>query len=158
MCLGNHYIPGFGYVCSDCNRVVGMSKKNLEVVQTNIQDRFQEHKKRLQELRARDDPVLLASPIFASPIWCKRFNVKPCHIPLTPIDPTIIEIYSKRPKVVRVQKKRRRPASTCFPKVKKRKFVQKGVLKDSTALNSTVTSVCKSLDIWSCSELFIYSI
>ncbi|XP_057309521.1 G2/M phase-specific E3 ubiquitin-protein ligase-like isoform X2 [Hydractinia symbiolongicarpus] len=78
-CLGNQYIPGFGYICSDCNKVIRLAKSNL-IVQATFQERWIEHKRLLQELRARDDPVLLASPVFGAQIWMKRFKVKPCRV------------------------------------------------------------------------------
>lgn len=79
-CLGTHYLPGFGYVCVDCNSVAKVSRSSAAILQPNIQDRWREHKRRLLELTSRDDPVLLASAVFGKKIWCKKFNVTPCIV------------------------------------------------------------------------------
>ena len=79
-CLGNHYIPGVGYVCNDCNQVVKISKKAVDIKQINTESRLREHKRMLQELKSRDDPVLLSSSVHAIPILRRKFNVKPCKV------------------------------------------------------------------------------
>jgi len=85
-CLHNHYIPGIGYVCLDCNKIVKIAKTSIDIVQHGLDNRLQEHKKRLLELRSRDDPVLLASSTFGIPILLKRFNIKPCKVNVKALD------------------------------------------------------------------------
>ena len=87
-CLGRGYIPGIGYVCVDCNRVAKYTEnKSIDnVYQPNMRKRLEEHKRRLQELTARDDPVLLASSVFGPKIWCKRFGIKECQVNVVNLD------------------------------------------------------------------------
>ena len=91
-CLGRgRYIRGIGYACSDCNDVVSLTKDTINTkLHTQELDRMEEHKRRLKELTARDDPVLLASPVFAAPIWRRKFNVEPCKILIEPIEEHLI--------------------------------------------------------------------
>lgn len=71
-------------MCADCNNVAKMSVTTANVIlQPSFQERWKEHKRRLLELTSRDDPVLLASSVFAKRIWCKQFNVRPCTVALS---------------------------------------------------------------------------
>ena len=95
-CLGNHYIPGVGYVCNDCNQVVKISKKAVDIKQFNTESRLREHKRMLQELKSRDDPVLLSSSVHAIPILRRKFNVKPCKVLVDPMGELIYNRQSRR--------------------------------------------------------------
>jgi len=79
--------------------------KDLNIVQPTIQDRWQEHKRRLLELTLRDDPVLLASCVFGKRIWRKRFNVKECQINVVdlalPLDKKKMKISNKVNELIR---------------------------------------------------------
>ena len=79
-CLARHYIPGIGYVCKDCNHVVGLRKTDPSCCQSAYMSRLKEHKKRLNELTTRNDPVLLASSVFAAQIWKNKFEIRDCKI------------------------------------------------------------------------------
>lgn len=95
-CLGNHYVPGVGYVCNDCNQVVKISKKAVDIKQINTESRLREHKRMLQELKSRDDPVLLSSSVHAIPILRRKFNVKPCKVLVDPMGELIYNGQSRR--------------------------------------------------------------
>ena len=95
-CLGNHYIPGVGYVCNDCNQVVKISKKAVDIKQINTESRLREHKRMLQELKSRDDPVLLSSSVHAIPILRRKFKVKPCKVLVDPMGELIYNRQSRR--------------------------------------------------------------
>lgn len=87
-CLARSYIPGIGYVCIDCNRVAKYTQNSVvsSVHQPNIRKRLEEHKRLLNELTARDDPVLLASTVFGRKIWCKRYHIIECQVNVVDLD------------------------------------------------------------------------
>ncbi|XP_002166667.2 PHD finger protein 7 isoform X1 [Hydra vulgaris] len=82
-CLARHYIPGIGYVCKDCNQVVRLRKTDPNCCQNTYMSRLKEHKKRLNELTLRNDPVLLASSVFAAQFWRNKFGIKDCKVMMT---------------------------------------------------------------------------
>ena len=99
-CLGSGYIPGIGYVCGDCNKVAKYTENSTlnNVHQPNMRKRLEEHKRRLQELTARDDPVLLASSVFGRRIWCKQFGIKDFQVNVVNLN-----IHSKR-RIIKLSK------------------------------------------------------
>uniref|UniRef100_A0A7M5URW6 Uncharacterized protein n=1 Tax=Clytia hemisphaerica TaxID=252671 RepID=A0A7M5URW6_9CNID len=97
-CLGRCYIPGIGYVCATCNKVAKLNKENIETVQQqSYTERLKEHKRRLNLLKSRNDPVLLASEVFSKEILRKKFNiVNDCKVRLRRLD---INIKSRKMKL-----------------------------------------------------------
>lgn len=69
------------YVCVDCNQATGdKGSEPVAVVLERHDDRYLEHKKRLAELQANEDPVLFASPVFATDLLKKKFNIQECQV------------------------------------------------------------------------------
>lgn len=81
----------------DCNNVIcAVNSPPVVAPERRYDERFLEHKKRLAELRAKRDPVLLASPAFALSIWCETFGVRDCRVVVRPIPEEIIEKLRRR--------------------------------------------------------------
>jgi len=84
-CLGDYVIPKYEYICSDCNEVVGEKIDIVSVTPSRFEQRNQEHKKRLAQLKERCDPVLLASTVLSSSIWLSKHKIRKCQVIIQPI-------------------------------------------------------------------------
>ena len=92
--MNGYELPKYGYICKDCNQGVDFTQKTLPyVTPKKVDERVTEHRKRLAELTARQDPVLLSSCILGSPIWRKRFNIKPCRVVVAPLSTVLLSYF-----------------------------------------------------------------
>ena len=73
-------------------------KENVETVQQqSYTERLKEHRRRLNLLKERNDPVLLASDVFSKEILCKKYNITTeCKVHLRKLD---INIKSRKMKL-----------------------------------------------------------